>query len=453
MYSYEDPRNAELVKQATEIFGFFTGSSEHMNKEQFRSLFLSSGEEITSEAEFDGLFAEVDGNDRDARISLDEFIEWYKKDDSYEYSARTKPLRDMKERLKNPAFYRSLQYFMGKNPGTSSSNMNSDSSILDIDVGLKVGKVQSPEWGFDLKFETVQSSVGPSIAFEMTYQDGLDFQEISHKLSTLASVGAQMTGMGPAESPSQISIDGRPGIRVNVPLSPMHPVIMMAPMFLSIIKHLHLKLHTSQSIDQLDSDSVKVDAGFKFQGQRSAFQMLSGIAVGQLGMKQQLFTVLSLVNHARFSFGMDSLKDILEGKLSHQTSPQKIAAGKKNLGSAFTAALTNMGLTDIFPMPLKNLHKIQITLGNQQFSFTGINFDISFLFADPVTAFDDPHRLHGNTDSNSALVLYDYSGTSHDELTIVAGERVTIITKSDSGWWTVQGTNGIGMVPANYLQQ
>lgn len=229
MYSYDDPRNNETAKQAAQIFQFFAGSSEHLNKQQFRTLFLAAGEEII-ENDFDDLFAVVDGDDRDGRVSLEEFTEWFKKDDSYEYNMRTKPLRDIKERLKNPAFYRSLQYFMGKNPGSSASTMSTDSSIMDVDIAFKVGNLlhQQPAWGFDLKFESLSSPQSPSIVVEFSLQDNIDFHEVSHKLTTMASTFSQMIGMGAPNTPSQITIEGRPGISVVVPLSPMHPAVMMA---------------------------------------------------------------------------------------------------------------------------------------------------------------------------------------------------------------------------------
>ena len=228
MSYYDDPRNSESAKQAAEIFGFFAGGSEHLNSAQFKSLFLASGEEVV-ENDFQDLFSEVD-DDRDGRISLEEFTNWFKKDDSYEYNMRTKPLRDIKERLKNPAFFRSLQYFMGKNPGTSASNMNSDTSIMDVDLGLKVGNLaqQQTRWGFDLKFETVPQYGQPAITVDFLYEDGIDFHEISHKITTLATVFSQMIGMSPPNPPSQFSFEGRPGISVTIPLAAMHPVVMMA---------------------------------------------------------------------------------------------------------------------------------------------------------------------------------------------------------------------------------
>jgi hypothetical protein len=454
---YNDPRNNESANQATQIFQFFAGSSEHLNKQQFRTLFLAAGEEVI-ENDFEDLFGEVD-DDRDGRISLEEFTNWFKKDDSYEYNMRTKPLRDIKERLKNPAFYRSLQYFMGKNPGTSSSNMNSDSSIMDIDLALKVGNLhhQQPEWGFDLKFENLSSPAAPSIIIELTYQDGIDFQEVSHKISTLASIGSQMIGMGAPNAPSQITIEGRPGISVTVPLSPMHPVVMMAPMFLSIIKHLHLKLHLSQTLETLDTDTCLVDAGLKFQGQRSAFQMLAPM-VGSMGVDSKLWTLLTLVNNVHLSFGLDQLNNFMDGKLKQQFNPQSSAQGKAGLARVLGGMLANMGLQEMLPLPVKNLHKIQVRLGTQQFTLSGINFDISFLFGTPSSGFEDPHRAHspgsGSVSGSQARVLYTFTGEGGIELSVQQGDIVTVISKDPTGWWVVADKHGAqGHVPAGYLEE
>ncbi len=87
--------------------------------------------------------------------------------------------------------------------------------------------------------------------------------------------------------------------------------------------------------------------------------MLGGLVVGQMGVDSKLWAALSLMNHISFSLGFESLNNVLEGKLAQQCSPAKVAAGKKEFGRAVSMTLNNLGLTDIFPMPVKNLHKVR----------------------------------------------------------------------------------------------
>lgn len=99
--------------------------------------------------------------------------------------------------------------------------------------------------------------------------------------------------------------------------------------------------------------------------------------------------------------------------------------------------------------------QIQVRLGTQQFTLSGINFDVAFLFENASVGFDDPHRLHGSGSGARARVLYSFeSARPGVELTVNVGDVVTVISKDPSGWWLVQKDHGEqGNVPANYLEE
>ncbi|TPX33329.1 hypothetical protein SmJEL517_g03690 [Synchytrium microbalum] len=53
-----------------------------------------------------------------------------------------------------------------------------------------------------------------------------------------------------------------------------------------------------------------------------------------------------------------------------------------------------------------------------------------------------------------AEVLYDYARVNEDELTVIQGEHVGIIDKSDADWWRVENQfKESGLVPATYLSE
>ncbi|KAJ3288737.1 Intersectin 1 (SH3 domain protein) [Borealophlyctis nickersoniae] len=55
---------------------------------------------------------------------------------------------------------------------------------------------------------------------------------------------------------------------------------------------------------------------------------------------------------------------------------------------------------------------------------------------------------------SSATVLWDYTAVNPDELSITAGEKVGVIGKPQSQWWSVENSvGGVGLVPATYLQE
>ncbi|KAH7916094.1 hypothetical protein BJ138DRAFT_996415 [Hygrophoropsis aurantiaca] len=56
-------------------------------------------------------------------------------------------------------------------------------------------------------------------------------------------------------------------------------------------------------------------------------------------------------------------------------------------------------------------------------------------------------------DGESAIALYDFEGTSADELTVQEGEQLIIIEKEGEEWWKCRNEHGVeGVVPASYLE-
>ena len=130
----------------------------------------------------------------------------------------------------------------------------------------------------------------------------------------------------------------------------------MSPNFV-LLKMLYLTVNLFFSLETLDTDTCLVDAGLKFQGQRSAFQMLAPM-VSSMGVDSKLWTLLTLVNNVHLSFGLDQLNNFMDGKLKQQFNPQKSAQGKAGLARVLGGMLTNMGLQEMLPLPVKNLHKV-----------------------------------------------------------------------------------------------
>lgn len=48
-------------------------------------------------------------------------------------------------------------------------------------------------------------------------------------------------------------------------------------------------------------------------------------------------------------------------------------------------------------------------------------------------------------------VLYDYSATEADEITIQRGERFSLLQSYDDDWWLIQINGKQGMAPSNFL--
>ncbi|KAJ3221216.1 Intersectin-2 [Clydaea vesicula] len=67
---------------------------------------------------------------------------------------------------------------------------------------------------------------------------------------------------------------------------------------------------------------------------------------------------------------------------------------------------------------------------------------------------ESPFESSGLVDSlKVAEVLYDYEMKRDDEVTILAGEKVSIIEKIDTNWWQVKNSRGIGFVPSSFLRE
>lgn len=54
--------------------------------------------------------------------------------------------------------------------------------------------------------------------------------------------------------------------------------------------------------------------------------------------------------------------------------------------------------------------------------------------------------------AESATALYDYAGTSSDEISFVEGDRLAIVDSSDASWWKAVKGDVVGIVPASYVQ-
>ncbi|KAH7930078.1 hypothetical protein BV22DRAFT_1191549 [Leucogyrophana mollusca] len=68
--------------------------------------------------------------------------------------------------------------------------------------------------------------------------------------------------------------------------------------------------------------------------------------------------------------------------------------------------------------------------------------------ADPAGN-DEPEEADGEP----AVALYDFEGTSADELSVQEGERLIIIEKEGEEWWKCRNEHGVeGVVPASYLE-
>jgi len=52
-----------------------------------------------------------------------------------------------------------------------------------------------------------------------------------------------------------------------------------------------------------------------------------------------------------------------------------------------------------------------------------------------------------------ALVLYDYTASGPGQLTLRQGDKVTIVSKDPSGWWTGELNGVLGHFPSNYTQE
>lgn len=216
MSFYYGDENSTEVNLAKQVFGTFAGSSSGLNPEQFRKMFYATGEDLPDN-DINELFAEVD-DDRDGTISQEEFIRWFKKDDSYEYNIRTKPLRDVKERLKTPAFFKAVQYLLQRNSG---SGLDSNGKILDVNLKLKVGNTEhkAPVWGVDIRHETYPyDSANPVIVGEFVWDESREIIDAENNMRKIAQNYIDNHHTNAVFEPMQV--DGKPGGRITVDLSP-----------------------------------------------------------------------------------------------------------------------------------------------------------------------------------------------------------------------------------------
>ncbi|RDB22766.1 Actin cytoskeleton-regulatory complex protein SLA1 [Hypsizygus marmoreus] len=59
----------------------------------------------------------------------------------------------------------------------------------------------------------------------------------------------------------------------------------------------------------------------------------------------------------------------------------------------------------------------------------------------------------GDNDAETGLALYDFSADGEDELSITAGERLTILERDSDEWWKCRNSKGTeGVVPAQYIE-
>lgn len=205
------------VNQAKKVFDTFAKGSNGLTTHQFRTMFYATGEEL-SENEINGLFGEVD-DDRDGTISLEEFTNWFKKDDSYEYNIRTKPLRDVKERLKTPAFFNAIQYLMQKNSNGSSLEENGK-KLLDIAVKVKIGSMehQKPAFGVDIRHETYpDDGANPAIIAEFIWDESREIIDAENNMRNIVQNFNGNHGKPTVFEPMQV--EGRPGGRITMDLA------------------------------------------------------------------------------------------------------------------------------------------------------------------------------------------------------------------------------------------
>ena len=50
------------------------------------------------------------------------------------------------------------------------------------------------------------------------------------------------------------------------------------------------------------------------------------------------------------------------------------------------------------------------------------------------------------------VVIESFKNTAGDGIDLVAGENVTVLEQTDTGWWLVAGVHGEGWAPAAYIQ-
>ena len=69
---------------------------------------------------------------------------------------------------------------------------------------------------------------------------------------------------------------------------------------------------------------------------------------------------------------------------------------------------------------------------------------------------NEGNRNEGNLNEDVRVVLYDFQGTLHDELSVLTGARVIVHDTDLDGWCTCSSETGgvtiTGLIPGNYLE-
>lgn len=66
--------------------------------------------------------------------------------------------------------------------------------------------------------------------------------------------------------------------------------------------------------------------------------------------------------------------------------------------------------------------------------------------------FPKTYTAEFSLESIQARALYEYEGSSPDEMTLSEGQILTIVDRSDTDWWKCIRGDTIAMVPASYVQ-
>lgn len=209
-----------------QVFESIADSSNHISENEFRNLFAVIGEVVDDE-EFADHFKLVD-EDGDGKVCLKEFIDWCSdKRGSTENKSQSNVLREW---LKNPLAENFLSNLKDAN---MTINELVNAPFMDVDLRLKVGTIHRPEYGFDIVYSKKQTDQvePPGIIFEASIQENVSFEEISPKLQSLAERIARklesesLPNIAPIAS---IASDGKPGVRICVPFSAVHPILVVS---------------------------------------------------------------------------------------------------------------------------------------------------------------------------------------------------------------------------------
>lgn len=182
--------------------------------------------------EFEDLFKLVD-EDGDGKVCLKDFINWCDdKHDSTEDKTRSNALREW---LKNPLADNFLSNLKGANV---TINQLVNAPVMDVDLSLKVGKIERPEYGFDIVYSNkqVDDVEPPGIIVEASLQENVSFEEISPRLQRLAEQIARNLELDslPRIAPvASIENNGKPGVRVCIPISTTDPILFVSRKYTS----------------------------------------------------------------------------------------------------------------------------------------------------------------------------------------------------------------------------